>query len=217
MSKPAGVPFTIDYRPQVGSAFYDPVDAGGVVSRLRLYAVPGLVDPPVADVGPAVKQSFALYRFSLPALAAGTYYTRVDWTPATGATPVADTNDTIVVEVLAGSLSDPFALAVLAIRAHIGSTTPPTDATLVDAYVRLANSVTAVALEVLRGRLADMLANPAKMSVDGDYSEDRSANIKGLQDQIKALVATTTAVVPPGTVPPGTVTVSVMSRGGARR
>jgi hypothetical protein len=72
------------------------------------------------------------------------------------------------------------------VRSHVGSTSPPTDADLHAAYDRL-GSPEAVALEVLRGRLADMLANPTKFTADGDFTESYEANIKALQAQIATL------------------------------
>ena len=53
-------------------------------------------------------------------------------------------------------------------------------------YDRLA-SVEAVALEVLRQRRADILADPAKGSIDGDASWDWQANIERLDGDIARL------------------------------
>jgi hypothetical protein len=70
------------------------------------------------------------------------------------------------------------------IRALIGSKQPPSDADLAVAYDRL-GSAEAVALEVLEGRYADLLAGPAKWAVEGDFSVDSSKNI----DKLGAAIA----------------------------
>jgi hypothetical protein len=81
----------------------------------------------------------------------------------------------------------PLSLGDLAVvRSHVGQTTPPSDDDLRVIYDRL-GSPEATALEVLRGRLADMLANPARFTVDGDYTSDHAANIKGLTVKIAEL------------------------------
>lgn len=85
--------------------------------------------------------------------------------------------------------SDPITSAdpiIIAIRALIGSATPPTDDDLYDIYERL-GTVDAVALEVMRGRYADALAGPAKWSVEGDFSIDNTAVIAALSKQVAAL------------------------------
>ena len=66
-----------------------------------------------------------------------------------------------------------------AIRALIGSKTPPTDADLTLAFDRL-GSVNAVALEVLEGRYADLISSPAKWAVEADFSVDNTETIKHL-------------------------------------
>ena len=65
------------------------------------------------------------------------------------------------------------------VRAIIGSTEPPSDADLAAAYGRL-GSVDAVALEVVEGRYANLIAGPAKWSVEGDFSVDNTETIKRL-------------------------------------
>lgn len=74
------------------------------------------------------------------------------------------------------------------IRSHIGATQPPTDQALSLAFDRLGSSE-AVALEVLRGRLADMLANPTKFRAEGDFSDDYSTNVDVLSKKVAALEA----------------------------
>jgi hypothetical protein len=93
------------------------------------------------------------------------------------------------------------------IRAWVGSS--PDNA---DLELRLERLVTApaVALEVLRGRLADMISEPAKFTVDGDASWDYSANLKLLGDRVNQLEGLVAGGV-------GELTVSLMTRSGARR
>lgn len=45
------------------------------------------------------------------------------------------------------------------------------------------------ALAILRARRADMIAQPAKWAVVDDYSQDASANLRALDDQIARLEA----------------------------
>lgn len=73
-------------------------------------------------------------------------------------------------------------LAVL--RSHVGSEPPDEDLRL--RYERT-GSVERTAYEILRGRYADMLANPAKWSVDGDFTKDHTENLKALQGQLASL------------------------------
>lgn len=94
-----------------------------------------------------------------------------------------------------------------AIREHVGST--PSDEDLGTQWDRL-GTVEAVALSVLRARLADMLASPASLRVDGDYAEDHSANIRALEKQIARL-----ELAVPGS--PGEVKVAHLTRSGRSR
>lgn len=73
-----------------------------------------------------------------------------------------------------------------AIRRHIGTASPPTDAELIAAYDRL-GSAEAVALPILETRLADMVDNPAKWSVDGDFDRDHTENLKALRAKVAEL------------------------------
>lgn len=52
------------------------------------------------------------------------------------------------------------------IRSEIGSETPPTDDDLDDAYARL-GTIPEVIAEVLRGRLADMIADSGSLTIPG--------------------------------------------------
>jgi hypothetical protein len=87
-------------------------------------------------------------------------------------------------------MADAAALAV--IRSYIGAKTPPSDNDLTASLDRL-KTAEAVALEILRGRLADMLASPASVSLSGDWSQDASANIRALKDQVADLQDKVTA------------------------
>lgn len=97
------------------------------------------------------------------------------------------------------------------IRSHVGS--EPSDADLNEAAFRL-DSVEAVALEVLRGRLADMRGRAAKFTADGDYSEDWSANLTSLDRQVTTLETSVATVVDPDA---GKVSVSTFVRAGRTR
>lgn len=97
-----------------------------------------------------------------------------------------------------------------AIREHIGSDEPPSDADLDVLWERL-GSVEAVALSVLRSRHAEMLARPAKLDVDDDHTEDWTKNLDVLSKKISSLG---TVVASAGG---GTVSVARLQRGGRRR
>lgn len=77
-----------------------------------------------------------------------------------------------------------------AVRAHIGTAEPPTDDELDVAWDRL-QSVEAVALEVVRGRLAGLRSRPTIFTVEGDYTENWVGTIKALTDQEAALASAT--------------------------
>lgn len=77
------------------------------------------------------------------------------------------------------------------LRAYIGSSTPPTDDDLATRLTAL-GSVEAVALEVLRGRLADFTAAPSSLTLpEGGYSS--TANIAALRADVEKLEATVAA------------------------
>lgn len=63
------------------------------------------------------------------------------------------------------------------VRGHIGDSTPPSDDDLNDAF-DLLGSRSAVALDVWRKRRAEFASRPAKMDLDGEVSQDTSANVK---------------------------------------
>ncbi len=96
-----------------------------------------------------------------------------------------------------------------AIREWVGA--KPDDDTLDLAYTRH-QSVTRVALEVLRSRQADLLGVPETLRVEGDYAESWGKNLDLLTKQItqlEGLVAIETGV--------GTMTVARLTRAGRRR
>jgi hypothetical protein len=72
------------------------------------------------------------------------------------------------------------------IRSYVGSA--PDDDVLNEAWDRLL-SVNAVALEVLRKRLADFQASPGSLSVAGDFSQSTDVNMRLLADQVADLEA----------------------------
>lgn len=78
------------------------------------------------------------------------------------------------------------------IREYIGTSEPPTDATLEEYFDEL-GSVTAVARRIVRQRLADMRAKAAKFTAEGDYTEEWSVNIAALERLEKNLTGAVTA------------------------
>lgn len=99
------------------------------------------------------------------------------------------------------------------LRSIVGEGEPPTDADLLEAFERL-GSVTAVALEVQRSRLATLRSQPASVTVDGDFSENWGDTIKSLERHVAELQ---TAVVTEAEPTAGMVTVSRFSRAGRSR
>jgi len=96
------------------------------------------------------------------------------------------------------------------IRSEIGP--EPADAALDDIYARLGNSVPAVLLEVLRGRMAAVIAEPAGYSIAGVYTQNTrpvASIIKALQEQMARISA---AASPTGTPVPATETVLTRAR-----
>lgn len=92
------------------------------------------------------------------------------------------------------------------IREYIGTSEPPSDATLEEYFDDL-GSVTAVARRIVRQRLADLRAKAAKFTAEGDYSEDWTESIKALERLEKSLgsavATTTTASTGSGTLTAG--------------
>lgn len=72
------------------------------------------------------------------------------------------------------------------VRSEIGSADPPSDADLHTIHDRVDDAALVVG-EVLTTRLADLLSKPAQFTVPGEYGQDVSSNIAGLQEQLKRL------------------------------
>src|SRR5690242_3581026 len=72
------------------------------------------------------------------------------------------------------------------IREEVGDT--PDDATLTEIWDRRHDWV-AVVREVLKLRLANLVAAPAQFDVSGEYSQNTGANIKALTQQLANLPA----------------------------
>lgn len=73
------------------------------------------------------------------------------------------------------------------VRAEIGREDPPSDFAIEDMLTHHGGSVAAVALEVLKGRLADLLGEPASYSIEGIVSVNNSETISVLREKIGAL------------------------------
>lgn len=115
----------------------------------------------------------------------------------------SDDPDTIVLVVVHRvSVANP---DVLAVRSWIGSSVPPTDADVVAAVSRL-GGVEEAAHEILRARLADLLASPARLDIDGDVSADWTKNIAVLSEQVRELSAVVAANAGPAPLVLGTLT-----------
>lgn len=101
------------------------------------------------------------------------------------------------------------------VRSEIGDLDPPSDADLNDLYdAYLADGaedpVTAVIVRIQKGRLANLLNDPASISVSGVYSQSTGENIKALQEQLRRF-----GVTPDGPVEP--VEIIQLERHGRRR
>lgn len=72
------------------------------------------------------------------------------------------------------------------VRDEIGTVEPPSDSDLDDIHDRKGGLV-GVVRAVWAQRLADLLASPASFSVSGEYSENNSANIDGIQKRLAEL------------------------------
>ena len=95
----------------------------------------------------------------------------------------------------------PLSAADLAwVRSQVGTTTPPTDADLDAIWDRLENR-DAVALEVLDGRLATMVATAAKFDLSGDLSVDLTKNIEALREKVAQLQGSVSAAADGAPVP----------------
>jgi hypothetical protein len=102
---------------------------------------------------------------------------------------------------------------VAIIRSWVGSGVDLDALGVDDRLARLASSE-AVALELLRLQLADLVASPTKLDVDGDVSVDWSANIAALRARISELEA---VVADQAGIGQSSVTVATLRRAGRRR
>lgn len=105
--------------------------------------------------------------------------------------------------------------AVLAaLRSWVGTDpTDPTDADLEQRHGRLGN-VEAVALEILRGRLADMVREPARFQVDGDAGWSYEKNLEQLRADVAELTTLVAATAGTGA---GVLSVGRLVRAGRGR
>jgi hypothetical protein len=99
------------------------------------------------------------------------------------------------------------------LRSIIGIEEPPNDADLEFAYDRL-QSIPAVALEVQRGRLADLRSRPSSLTIDGDRTESWTETIRSLERQVAELDSSVAQERRPST---GMVSVSRFQRAGRVR
>lgn len=103
------------------------------------------------------------------------------------------------------------AAQIAVIKAWVGSAA---DLTGIDQRIIDTGSPEAVALQMLRQQLADLLSGPAKLSVENDVDADWSANIAALRAQISSLQVVVDGLESTG---PGQVTVTPLGRAGRRR
>jgi hypothetical protein len=103
------------------------------------------------------------------------------------------------------------AAQIAVIRAWAGTAADLTD---LDTRLEELGSPEAVALQMLRQQLSDLLQDPAKLDVDGDVAADWSANIVALRGQISQLQTVVNDLTDTG---PGVVTTSTLGRAGYRR
>lgn len=91
--------FSVDFRPRKDGQPYDPATFGGSVDLLRVYNDAARQTLATPAVGPAVRILSGLYRFTVPNLPDGTYYTSITWTESAGAVPFTDLNDRFTLPV----------------------------------------------------------------------------------------------------------------------
>lgn len=100
---------------------------------------------------------------------------------------------------------------IAAIRAWIGD--EPEDETEIQVVWARANGVYGSALEILRRRRAALIAEPIKLGIDGEITEDRTENLKALVSLIDELTPLAAAESANETVAPvGYVTTSTLVR-----
>lgn len=91
--------FSLDYRPRRDGQPYDPAAFGGGVDRVEVYPTDARTGVPLTTAGPATRLEAGVYRFTLPDLADGIYYTVVYWREAAGAVETVDRNDRFTLPV----------------------------------------------------------------------------------------------------------------------
>lgn len=79
--------FTVDFRPRLDGFPYEPLVYGGSVGALTIYADRARATAPVATIATNVRAAPGVYRFDVPDLPDGTYYTRVSWRKDAGTAP----------------------------------------------------------------------------------------------------------------------------------
>jgi hypothetical protein len=181
-----------DGKPVPGYPLGTPVVLTGAVVR---FVMRGLGDTSAALDAPAVVADAAggkvRYDWAVGDTAtAGVYFAEWQITFADGRRLTVPNGSAITVEATPGiaDIAPIDSADLAAIRARIGHKTPPSDAELAGALDRL-GSPEAVALEVLQGRYAEMIAGPAKWAVEGDFNLDNTASIKALEAVIGELSA----------------------------
>ncbi|MGW1275494.1 hypothetical protein ACWD4V_00860 [Streptomyces tsukubensis] len=100
-----------DHRTQWAGAHYDPVTAGGDVTRLDLYASAERDGPVIASAAPALRLRTGLYRFVLPPVPPGRYWGTLTFTPHTSAPPATDTSIRLDLPTGQGLVTSPEAVA----------------------------------------------------------------------------------------------------------
>ncbi|MFE2181348.1 hypothetical protein [Streptomyces sp. NPDC059455] len=101
---------TYDYRPMYGGARCDPEPAGGKVTSLTLFSGPDRTTY-VAEAGPAARLRAGAYRFTLPDVPPGRYWTTVAFTPSEGAQPIKDESVHLDLPLGLGLVTSPEAVA----------------------------------------------------------------------------------------------------------
>lgn len=184
----------LEYQPTLNGQPYDPVNNGGVVSRLQLFTTTARTGTPLVDVGPAAKIGFGAYNFAVPATPTGTYYSIVTWSASSIDAPFNDASGVVTVYAIGGSLGststytgNPSTNAVDQIRLLLGDTDmsdPLLDDGAITYFVTTwvnPYSAAAAAAEQIAGQFAREVAYTGDgVSVGNDK----------LQDKYTALAAT---------------------------
>jgi len=179
-----------DGRPTLTSPQGSPVDLSGASVRFVMVALDSgtLAVDAKATVVDAAAGTVRYDWAEGDTDAAGAYLGEWQITFADGRRLTVPNGDAIDIMAVPGVSSLPPISSgdLAAIRSQIGSSVPPSNAELALALERL-GSPDAVALQILRGRYAGLLASPAKWAVEGDFSVDNTANLKALAAAIDEL------------------------------